>query len=400
MGRRAYGTGSVTQRKRDGKWVATLDVGWTERGTRRRISRVRSTKAQANAALRDMLATGTPQAAAAVGAKPTVKTWAEKWLTDAALDMRPTTWQATSSQVHRWIIPTIGHRRLDQLGPDDRRALTRAMHAAGLAQSSINRAQAVLGSMLRDAVLARHPIAPAALAVKGARDVESDRDAIPLEDALAILAVASTRPDASRWVAALLQGMRPAECRGLTWDAVDLAAGTIDVSWQLKPLPYNVARDRSSGFRVPTNYVARHVDGAHHLVRPKTAKGRRVIPLVPWMADALTAWQDLAPSSPARLVWPRPDGSPLTDAEDRAAWVDVCDAAQVASVDGTQGRRYALYEARHTCATLLREAGVDDETIKAILGHASILSSKAYLHTDEARTRAALQAVASRLALG
>ena len=38
MARRAYGTGSVTQRKRDGKWVATIDVGWTERGTRRRIT--------------------------------------------------------------------------------------------------------------------------------------------------------------------------------------------------------------------------------------------------------------------------------------------------------------------------------------------------------------------------
>lgn len=399
MARRAYGTGSVTQRKRDRKWVATMDVGWTERGTRRRRSAVRSTKSAANAALREMLADARSKESAKVGGKPTVKTWAEQWLEAEALDNRPTTWQTSSSQVRRWIVPTIGHRRLERLRPDDRHALTRAMHQAGLAQSTINRAQAVLASMLRAAILAGHHVPAGVLAVKGSKEAESDRDAIPLEDALAILAVASRRPDASRWAAAMLQGMRPAECRGLTWDRVDLAGGTIDVSWQCKPLPYNTPRDRSSGFRVPTGYVARQVHGAHHLVRPKTAKGRRIIPLVPWMADALTTWRELAPVSPAGLVWPRPDGTPRPDDEDRAAWFDLCDTAQVASVDGTQGRRYTLYEARHTTATLLRQAGVDEETIKAIMGHATILSTKAYLHTDEARTRAALQAVASRLAL-
>ena len=397
--RRAYGTGSVTQRKRDGKWVATLDVGWTERGTRKRRSAVRNTKPAANAALRAMLADATAKESAKVGGKPTVKTWADQWLEAQALENRPTTWQATRSQVHKWIIPTIGHRRLEQLGPDDRRALTRVMHAAGKAQSTINRAQAVLGGMLRDALLGGHHVPASVLAVKGSREAESDRDAIPLDDALAILAVASKRPDASRWVAALLQGMRPSECRGLTWDAIDFSVGTIDVSWQLKPLPYTIARDRSSGFRVPTGYVARQVYGAQHLVRPKTAKGRRIIPLVPWMADALTTWRELAPDNPARLVWPRPDGTPKPDDEDRAAWYDLCDAAQVASIEGLEGRRYQLYEARHTTATLLRQAGVDEETIKAILGHATILSTKAYLHTDEARTRAALQAVAARLAL-
>src|SRR5690606_40016384 len=68
-----------------------------------------------------------------------------------------------------------------------------------------------------------------------------------------ILATATPRPDVSRWIAALLQGMRPAECRGLTWDAVDLDSGSIDVSWQMKPLPYKIPRDRASGFRVPTS---------------------------------------------------------------------------------------------------------------------------------------------------
>jgi integrase len=194
--------------------------------------------------------------------------------------------------------------------------------------------------------------------------------------------------------------MRPAECLGLTWPLVDLDDGTLDVSWQLKRLPYNVARDRSSGFRVPRNYEVRQVEGALHLVRPKTASGRRIIPLVPWMRDALLTWRDLCPPSRAGLVWPRPDGRPQTDAADRDAWVALQDAAQVAHVEGEHGRRYSLYEARHTTATLLREASVDDATITEIMGHATILSTKAYLHTDRKRTRAALEQLAGRLQLG
>ena len=398
MARRAYGTGSVTQRKRDGKWVATLEAGWTERGTRRRVSRVRSTKRAAQTALRDLMREAEQRQSPRVGGKPTVKTWADQWLETAATEMRPTAWQATRSQVTRWIIPTIGHKRLDQLTPGDRRALTRAMFDAGLAQSSVNRAQAVLAGMLGNAVSEGHHVPPAALRLKSTKS-ESDRDAIPFEDAFTILATATTRPDVSRWIAALLQGMRPAECLGLTWDAVDLDSGSIDVSWQMKPLPYKIPRDRASGFRVPDGYVARHLHGSAHLVRPKTESGRRVIPLVPLMHDALSAWAGVCPPSPARLVWPRVDGTPRSDSEDRAAWADLCDTAQVASVDGTQGRRYALYEARHTAATLLRQTGVDDETIQAIMGHATILSTKAYLHTDPARTRAALEKVAARLAL-
>src|SRR5690606_9133917 len=123
-------------------------------------------------------------------------------------------------------------------------------------------------------------------------------------------------PDASRWVAALLQGMRPAECLGLTWDAIDFDRDTIDVSWQLKPLPYRIPRDRDSGFRHPPDYTVRHLQGAHHLVRPKTGRGKRMVPLVPWMRAALLDWRDRAPASPHGLVWPGEDGGPRIDKDD------------------------------------------------------------------------------------
>src|SRR5690606_37801270 len=110
----------------------------------------------------------------------------------------------------------------------------------------------------------------------------------PTPAARALLEAAASAGTAARWSAALLQGMRQGECLGLTWDAVDLDAGTVDVSWQLQPLPYLDRRDKAVGFRVPDGYEARHLHDAVHLVRPKSTRGRRVIPLVPWMTAALT----------------------------------------------------------------------------------------------------------------
>lgn len=398
--RRPHGTGSVYYDAERDRWVGSIELGWTSRGTRRRKRVIAATEKGARAKLLAALRSADETEAAVVGGKPTVRTWAEQWLEITKAKLRPSTWATNRSCVNLWVIPTIGHKRLDTLTPADVRAVSRAILAAGRAQSTAVRAQAVLERMLREAIMEGHSVPQRVLMVDGPTAGETDRDAIPLPDALAILAAASTRPDASRWVAALLQGMRPAECLGLTWKSVDLDNGVIDVSWQLKALPYNVKRDRSSGFRVPDGFTARQLDGALHLVRPKTKSGHRVIPLVPWMTAALTAWKEVAPPSKHGLVWPRADGRPQTDTADREAWVELVDAAQVAMVEDTQGRRYALYEARHTTATLLREAGVDDQTITALIGHASILSTKAYLHTSVTRTRAALTGLADKLGLG
>ncbi|MDQ1736550.1 MAG: hypothetical protein QOH56_2801 [Pseudonocardiales bacterium] len=236
-----------------------------------------------------------------------------------------------------------------------------------------------------------------------------------MPDALAMLDVAAGRPDGSRWVAALLQGMRQGECLGLTWKAVDLDAGVIDVSWQLQSIPYQHGCTRtgarwecarrfggdcpSRSLRIPDGYEYRQLDGNLCLVRPKTEKGTRLIPLVPWMSAALTQWRKVAPASPHGLVWPRPDGRPQTSKADAEAWRDLQDVGQVASVDDTAGRRYQLHEARHTTATLLLEAGVDSEVIKAILGHSSIVTSRGYQHVSQELARKAMNELAGKLKL-
>lgn len=385
-----------------GRWVGTYEAGWTKRGTRRRPKVTGATATIVRQKLLKKIREQEEAEAPTVGGKPTVKRWADAWLEQTQAHLRPHTWATDRSQVVNHVVPVIGHRQLGQLGPADIRAVHRAMHVGGSAPSSISRCHAVLGKMLRDAILAGHKVPQGALLVDGPDLGRSDRDAILLDDAMAILTAAAQRPDSSRWAMALLQGMRPAETLGLTWDMVNLDGEepSMTVAWQLKPLPYLVPRKRDSGFRVPIGFEARQLVGSLHLVRPKTSAGWRVVPLVPWMAASLAAWREIAPASPHGLVWPQANGRPRIDKNDRAEWFAIADEARVAWVEGTQGCRYPLYAARHTTATVLRQLRVDNETIEEIMGHASILSTQAYLHTDPARKRAALEGVAGKLGLG
>lgn len=139
---------------------------------------------------------------------------------------------------------------------------------------------------------------------------------------------------------------------------------------------------------------------AYHLVRPKTRSGSRVVPLVPWLVEALRGWRGQS-LSPYGLVWPRGDGTPRSAEFDRRQWYEIAGEANVTvTLPDGRTRRPLLYEARHTAATLLLAGGIDETTIKAVLGHSSVLSTQSYLHTDRTRTRAALVASAEVLGLG
>lgn len=426
MSRRQYGTGSETRRA-DGTWVARFEAGFTRTGGRRRISVTfrppqGMSERAALAELRRRVAAKRKQVAElGFGDAPgrlTVRAWSEVWLHRRQTSVRATSWGADASAVRVWIVPAIGHRRLEQLTPGDVHSVVSAARSAGRSAGTLVRVHSVLMKLLRDAMLEGHPVAPRVLAVAPPAAGSSDRDAIPLEDALALLEAAADRPDGSRWVAALLQGMRQAECLGLTWDAVDLDRAVVDVAWQLKPVRYRhgcAARRPAQGgwpcgrrfggdcpdrrLQVKDGDEVRPLDGALCLVRPKSGRGRRVVPLVPWMVEALARWREVAPTSPHGLVWPRPDGRPQLASADDAAWYELQDAARVAHVRDGRGRRYLIHEARHTTATLLLEAGVDEAVVTEILGHSSIAVSRGYQHVSDELKRRAMVAVAGRLRL-
>lgn len=394
MGRRQYGTGSVYQRASDGRWVGAFDAGFTQSGARRRPTVTGKTEAEAKRKLKLKMREVADQQTALKGSV-TLRAWALDWLEITRKEVRPKAHGVDRTAVHRWIIPTIGHKRMDRLTPGDVRKFTDAVTAGDDARNSTARAyHGTLLRLLKAAIVEGYHVPPSVLLVKRPKPAVHDRQALALPHALAVLREASCLPHGSRWAAALLQGMRQGECLGLTWPEVGDDA--IRLSWQLQALPYRDPRDRSKGFRVPDAYEARHLVGAYHLVRPKSKKGWRMIPLVPWMRDALDTWRQVAPESPHGLVWPALDGGPANPGMDRAEWYGLQGAAEIGH---PAGRYYTLHEARNTTASLLLELGVDESVRIAIMGHSSIAVTRGYEYVDLAQTRAALAGVAERLQL-
>lgn len=379
--------------------MASLEAGWSPSGKRRRVTFKARTEVEVRARLDAARLRLAQEGPTATFRSVTVKTWADQWIVERERTVRPGTFVADRSALQRWIIPTIGHLRLDNLTPADIRRVAQRQEDGGLALATMQRTHAVLGKLLTDAVADGYQVCQRARETASPGLGPSGRQALSVADARKILTVAADWPDASRWIAALVEGLRPAEALGLTWEMVDLRAKTMTLAWQLKALPYVEHRNPDSGFRVPRGFESRHLEGAYHLVRPKTRAGSRVIPLVPALAESLKEWRNQC-YSPHGLVWPREDGAPRSADTDRQEWYELAEIAGVTVTlpDGTK-RLPLLYEARHTAATLLLASGVDETTIKAIMGHSSVLSTQSYLHTDQTRTTAALRQSAKMLGL-
>lgn len=403
--RREYGEGSVHQAhdkdcRRPVKgcvcpWRGVFDAGFNDRGKRRRITVTGRTEAEARRRLRNRKAEIAKAGAAA--SKPdarrkTVASWADDWLGLREHDVRPSTWTAYRTMVNGYIKPAIGATRLAELVPDHARRVEAAGRKTG-APTAL-KARRVLGKMLRDAIREGYAVPTAILDAakppKAQRTHKPKREALSTAQAVAVLSHAADIDGGVRWYVGLFQGMRQGEVLGLTWDAVDLDRGLIDVTWQLQALPYRVARDRTSGFRVPDDFEARHLVGRFHLVRPKSTRGERPIPMVPTVVDALRVWQREAPANPHGLVWARGNGWPVDKADDADQWRALQSAAGVKHPDG---RPYVGHEMRNTTATLLAETGVDEAIIIAILGHSSIATSRGYMTAREPAMRVALEAV-------
>lgn len=411
----AYGDGTKPYQRPDGRWAAAVEDGYTETGRRRRRWVTAKTKAECARKWRDLKRKiNAAEGQAPATSRTTVKRWADEWLPVQAGRVSPHGYAVDERMVRTYIIPTLGNRRLADLAARDARRLDQAVLDSGASTTSARICRGVLSSMLRDARREGHTVPQAVLEVERPKPAANTRRAIPADDAIRILRAAASRPewppldgdadvkrrryrrlaeqvDPSRWVAALLQGMRQGECLGLTWDRVDLDAGTITVDRQLQGIP---RRAREAGVIDNDWYKAEHLTGNYYLVPVKSAAGRRVIPLVPWMAGALATWREQCPDSPWGLVWPRPAGGPWSTVDDLYAWRGLQEVAGVAHPDG---RPFVVHEARHSAATLLMALQVPAPVQIAIMGHSSIAVTQGYQHADLAGARRALEGVAGLL---
>ncbi|MGY1680710.1 tyrosine-type recombinase/integrase [Geodermatophilus sp. SYSU D01176] len=361
MSRRAASGESSIYRDEDGRWHGYVSMGKKENGRRDRRHVTAMKRADVVAKVRALEAKRDAGIAGAAGKVPTAGQWLDHWLdTIAARKVRPSTLVRYRQLVVNQLVPGIGHHRLDRLQPEHVEKLYGDLEAGGLAPASVLQAHRVLSRALKVATQ-RGKVARNVCTLVDAPSVERD-EIRPLTagDARRVLEAARGRRNAARWSVALALGLRQGEGLGLTWDAVDLDAGTLTVRQALQ--------------RQPGKGLV--------FVQPKSRAGRRTIALPGPLRDALRAhrtaqlaermaagsqWQD------NDLVFCQENGQPIDPRSDHRAW-----RALLADAKVPQAR---LHDARHTAATLLLQQGVPARVAMEMLGHSQIsLTLGTYSH--------------------
>ena len=388
-----------------GMWVGSLSKGWNANGKRRRIPVYGKTEALAYRRLKTK-ARELEETGQVVSDKVTVKTWAEKYLELRVEELRPNAFNAAASPIRKWIIPTIGQKRLGHLTAEDIRAVDRAQYnhrskryPNGLKSATADATRRQLYTMLRRAEAEGQRVPSLIYLVPRPGTDVSDRMPLTIEDTVKMLFISSTVPHGVRWLLALLYGPRQAEVLGLIRESLDFEAKEIRLEWQLQALPYVDNADKSLGFRLPRNYEVRHVDRAFHLVRPKSKKGIRILPMEPEVERALKAWIPKRPKSTCEndvgLLFSLPDGKPLPDYTDRREWWRLQEMAGVKHPGGE--RPYHIHECRNFAATELDRTNASENVVTSLLGHASSNTSRRYMRADAAAKSKAVGAVLAEL---
>lgn len=213
----------------------------------------------------------------------------------------------------------------------------------------------LLGSMLRYAVRRRWIMADPTAGVRLPRapmqrvDAFTPAEARAIADAAGTLRTPTGRPcgrPMDRLIVLLLAstGMRPGEMAALDVRDVDLAHGTINV-------------DKTMTKAEAGHY--RYVQGD-----TKTPKGRRRLPIPPFLRDGLE--ELVAGRDGGEPLFTSPRGERLLYAQ----WSKrVFRPAMAAAGIDPDGRALTLYSLRHTFASVAIAAGADVKTLQELMGH-------------------------------
>lgn len=316
---------------------------------------------------------------------PTVAEWLDRWLDDICKPrLKPRTWGSYASVSARNITPAIGSIRLDELKPAHFRRMERHVTVEqGLSSSTAASAWRILHKALEDAVLEgvieRNP------AVRGTapRVVSRERKAMTPEQAASLI---ESEPDDMwrlMWMLAFMTGMRQGERLGLTQDELKLDGDrlAVVVEWQAQHLTARAVEG------LPKGIECTPLGNGMYRTRPKTEKGRRVIPLPDGLAGRLLAYVKEHGVNRDGLVFHTPDGEPLTPRVERSHWRKALDRAGLS-------REFVPHSARHTTATILNRLGLDDVTRTAIMGHSRVsTTNEIYTHVELDRLTAATDGV-------
>ena len=221
---------------------------------------------------------------------------------------------------------------------------------------------------------------PITRTIKPPRVERKDPNSLDDETRKRLLSIIDDMPDDALTLSirfGLGAGLRNEEVVGLKWEHVDLDAGIIKIRSVIVPA------------------------GAKTIEKgPKTAAGRRDIPIDPILVEKLqvrsrTVFEAENPSElQGFYVVGDADGKNMRPADLVHSFARF---AKEWYIYGTTGELATFYSLRHTYATMLLRAGVDPKTVASLMGHSSVaMTLNVYASTDP-QARAAAGAVVANL---
>jgi integrase len=357
---RANGDGDVFPRKnKAGKITSYRGAYVGSDGKRRYVSGKTKTDA------REVLAAARAAAAGRVvldAGKLTVEDYLKRWLSDSlkplvdAGKMEHSTFVRYEGIVERHISPTIGRKKLKDVG----RAEVRALYSAKgkeLSPRSVDYIHVTLKKALSQAM--RDDLIPRNVAA-GERPRSSRKRAeiraLSSQQTMALLKTARGTRNEALYVAAVHTGLRQGELLGLKWADVDLAGRRLSVRRALKVtdhgLDFGPPKNNASRRSVPLSKSAMAALRAH---RSRQNEERLQL------GDL---WQD------HDLVFPNRIGKPLDHGN--LYYREYKPLLQKAGL-GDEG--FNFHSLRHTFATELFNQRKRPKIIQSLLGHSSIIQT-------------------------
>lgn len=405
--RRPKGEGTAPRLQADGRWRAELTIGTDGNGKRQRVVVYGTTKKECGQNLRAAIK-ARDEGILINGRPPTLGEWMHHWTENiAATKVRPRTLVNYQSYIRNWVDTSkVAKVRLDKLTPEHLEQIYKPMRDAGRSESTVAQLHRILSRALTIAVRRGRMATNPAKRMDAPQQAAFDPEVLSPDDARKLRAAAEKAPGGARWLIALALGLRQGEALGLAWDKVDLDGLQLHVHRELYSLPWKHGcpeAEKEPDNKKPCGRRADHCkdrrDGGRFVGDPKSAAGRRTVPLpeqlVPFLekhraeqlrarAEEGTRWVGFTAASGETLdlVFSQRNGKDIQASKDWAAWKEFLKASGVPEV--------RVHDARHTAATLLLLMGVDGRVVMDIMGWSVGSMLKRYQHVlDVMRIEAA-----------
>jgi integrase len=370
-------SGQLLRHKDDPKrWQVKVFLYRDENGRKRyRTEVVHGGKRDAEARLLELLKTKsdgnlTPRT------KMTLRDLTNEWAKHKVRDVAPRTLQGYEYSLHRYVLPTLGHRKLIDLTLRDIDTLYGAMLAGELPKPGGKRGEvcrplsartvrlthAALSQALSQAVkwglLQHNPAAEASIPSHKSRE----KIVLTASERTSFLRACEGSFYGVLFRLLIDTGLRPGEACALKWTDVDFTRGAISVQ----------------------RAVTRGKGSEAIIAEPKTVKSRRTIPLFASLREVLLkhqAWQRERNLHVSGLVFTNTNGEIL-----RPWTFSTRDLFRTLKAAGIM-KHITLYSLRHTFATLHVHAGTPLKIVQDVLGHATIQqTANTYMHGDPSVT--------------